>query len=114
MMLSGAWNPYWHGEEGRDRAVMSFAEHIADAIKEADEILRLRAENGRLQETIKLQQRTVEAQRADREQLRAEVGRLRAHFTEIIVLQNRAISGEGLFMRAILIAKQALGEQRAV
>jgi hypothetical protein len=53
----------------------------------------------------------ADSMRMTARELRAEVERLQAHFTEIIVLQDRAISGEGLFMRAVLIAKQALGEQ---
>ena len=83
------------------------------------ELDRLRAEVELLKATIKEMETTehgyIDELRAEIERLRAqvyrrnnEIERLRAHFTEIIVLQNRAISGEGLFMRAILIAKRAL------
>lgn len=45
----------------------------------------------------------------DRKEMAAEIGRLRAAHQEIKELQkNTVVSGEGLFMRALLISRRAL------
>jgi hypothetical protein len=75
---------------------------MTDIVEQADEIERLRAERDR---AIK----TTSAFALDVAAKDTEIERLRAAHQEIRELgNNKIVSGEGLFMRALLIARRAL------
>jgi hypothetical protein len=79
---------------------------MTDIVEQADEIERLRAERDR---AIK----TTSAFALDVAAKDTEIERLRAAHQEIRELgNNKIVSGEGLFMRALLIARRALEPKR--